>query len=43
MQIAIFAVHKRLLSFQMFQEIDKHKQDHMILAHQIQKKWSNNE
>lgn len=43
MQIEMFAIHKYLLSFQPFQEIDKHKQDRMILAHQIQKKWSNNE
>lgn len=38
MQIEIFAIHKYLFSFQMFQEIEEHKQDRMILAHQIQKK-----
>lgn len=36
MQIEIFAIHKYL--FQTFQEIEEHKQDLMILAHQIQKK-----
>lgn len=31
MQIDISAIHKYLFSFQMFQQIAKHKQDHMIL------------
>lgn len=43
MQMEIFAIHKCLISFQMFQQVAKHKQDLMILTHQTQKKWSNNE
>lgn len=31
MQIDKSAIHKYLFSFQMFQQIAKHKQDHMIL------------
>lgn len=30
MQMEIFAIHKYLFPFQMFQQIAKHKQDHMI-------------
>lgn len=44
MQIEVFVIHKYLFWFQTFQEIHKHKQDHMILMileHQIPKKWSN--
>lgn len=43
MQMEMFAIHKFLISFQMFQQAAKHKQDHMILTHQTQKKQSNNE
>lgn len=38
MQMKIFAIHKYLFSCQMFQQIDKHKQDYMIPTHQAQKK-----
>lgn len=38
MLMEVFVIHKYLSSFQLFQQIAKHKQDHMSLTHQTQKK-----